>query len=168
MTLREKIDDYFEGFYVQKKIAYTLLKYGLKIKGNKLFCGPIEQSNSKLARAISVDYRAVTDTIKKIRKNKELEDFFSLIEPTPKLKHSAQKVGWGVIEIIPEDPPCSGVFSNVSKIFADKNISIKQAIAEDYDITEDPRIIIVTEKPIPNELLPKIKEVKGIIGITIY
>ena len=36
MTLREKIDDYFEGFYVQKKIAYTLLKYGLKIKGNKL------------------------------------------------------------------------------------------------------------------------------------
>ncbi len=168
MTLRQKIDEYFEGFYVQKKIAYLLLKYGLKIKGNKIYCGPIEQSNSKLARAISVDYRAVTDTIKKIKENKELHDFFSTIEPTPNLKHAARKVGWGVIEIIPDNPSHSGIFSNVSKIIADANISIRQAIGEDYELTEEPRLIIVTEEPIPNDLLPNIREIKGIKGITIY
>ena len=168
MSLRERIDNHFEGFYVQKKIAYLLLKFGLQIKDQKIFCGPIEQSNSKLARAISVDYRAVTDTIKKIKENKELEAFFSSIEPTPNLKNTAQKVGWGAIEIIPENPHCPGIFSGVASIIADEGISIRQALGEDYELTEDPRFIIVTEEPIPNELIPKIRNVKGIKGITIY
>ena len=168
MNIREKIDEYFEGYYVQKKIAYLLLKYGLKIKEDKIYCGPIEQSNSKLARAISVDYRAVTDTIKKIKKEPELKEFFSSIEPTPNLKNTASKVGWGVIEIIPENPHLPGIFAGVSKIIADEEISIRQAIGEDYELTENPRFIVVTESPIPDKLISKIKQVNGINGITIY
>jgi predicted regulator of amino acid metabolism with ACT domain len=168
MNLRQKIDEYFEGHYVQKKIAYLLLRYGLKIEGDKIYCGPIEQSNSKLARAISVDYRAVTDTIKKIKKDPELKNFFSSIEPTPNLKNTAQKVGWGVIELIPENPHIPGIFLGVAKIIADEGISIRQAIGEDYELTENPRFLIVTEKSIPSKLISKIKQVKGIKGITIY
>lgn len=168
MNIREKIDECFEGYYVQKKITYLLLKYGLKIKGDKIYCGPIEQSNSKLARAISVDYRAVTDTIKKIKKEPELKEFFSSIEPTPNLKNTASKVGWGVIEIIPENPHLPGIFAGVSKIIADEEISIRQAIGEDYELTENPRFIVVTESPIPDRLISKIKQVDGIRGITIY
>lgn len=112
-----------------------------------------------------MDYRAVTDTINKIKDNKELYTFFSKIEPTPNLKQTARDVGWGVIEIIPDNAHHSGLFSGVSKIIADEHINIRQAIGEDYELTEDPRLIIVTEEPIPNNLFSKIREVKG---ITIY
>lgn len=168
MDLRHDIDDFFEGYPVLKKIAFLLLKHGLKIKNKKIYCGQIEQSNSKVARAIAVDYRAVSETIKKINESSKLKTLFSSIEPTPNLKNTAQKIGWGVIEIIPENPHLPGIFSGVSKIISDEGISIRQAIGEDYELTEDPRFIIVTEKNIPHELIAEIKKVKGIKGITIY
>ena len=110
----------------------------------------------------------MTDTIKKIKKNPELKNFFSSIEPTLNLKNPAQKVGWGVIELIPENPHIPGIFLGVAKIIADEGISIRQAIGEDYELTENPRFLIVTEKSIPSKLISKIKQVKGIKGITIY
>ncbi|MEF8847641.1 MAG: regulator [Candidatus Thermoplasmatota archaeon] len=168
MNIREKINHYFENYYVQKKIALLLLKYGLKIKNNKVYCGNIEQSNSKLARAIDVDYRAVTDTIKKINQNPELKKFFTTLEPTPNLKNTARKIGWGVIEITPENPHLPGILNGVTEIIAKKGISIRQAIGEDYDITEKAKLIIVTESNIPHELISKIKKVEGIRSITIY
>lgn len=168
MKIREKIDEYFEGNYVQKKIAYLLLKYGLKISGNKIYCGPIEQSSSKLARAISIDYRIVTDTIKKINEDPELKKVFSSIEPTPNFKNTAQLFGWGILEIMPENSHLPGIFAGVAKIIADERISIRQAIGEDYELTEDPKLIIVTEEPIPGKLITKIKQVPGVKAITIY
>jgi predicted regulator of amino acid metabolism with ACT domain len=168
MNIRKKIDETFEGNYVQKKIAYALLKYGLKINGNKIYCGPIEQSNSKLARALSIDYRIVTDTIKTINNDPELKRFFSLIEPTPNLKNTGPQFGWGILEIIPENSHLPGIFAGVAKIIAEEGISIRQAIGEDYELTEEPRFIIVTEAPIPSKLLPKIKQVPGVKAITFY
>lgn len=168
MNIREKIDEYFGGNYVQKKIAFLLLKYGLKINGNKIFCGTIEQSSSKLARAISIDYRIVTDTIKKINKDPMLKKIFSSIEPTPNLKNIGTLFGWGVLEIIPEDSHLPGIFAGVAKIIADEGISIRQAIGEDYELTEEPRFIIVTESPIPSKLISTIKQVPGVKAITFY
>jgi len=168
MNIREKIDEYFGGNYVQKKVAYLLLKYGLKISGNKIYCGPIEQSSSKLARAISIDYRIVTDTIKKINKNSELKKFFSSIEPTPNLKNIGPLFGWGILEILPINSHLPGIFAGVAKIIADEGISIRQAIGEDYELTEEPKFIVVTEAPIPSKLLSKIKQVPGVKAITLY
>ena len=168
MDIHKKLDEDFEGQYVQRKIAYLLLKYGLSIRDEKIHCGPIEQSNSKLARAISIDYRVVNDTIKKIKKDQELFDFFSEIEPTPNLKKSASIAGWGVIEIVPVDPQMPGILHGVSKVLADSDISIKQAIVEDYDLTEDAKLIIVTQSQIPINLIDEIKRVKGIRAITLY
>ena len=54
------------------------------------------------------------------------------------------------------------------KIIADEEITIRQAIGEDYELTENPRFIVVTESPIPDKLISKIKQVNGIKGITIY
>lgn len=168
MNIREKIDEYFVGNYVQKKIAYLLLRFGLKINNDKIYCGPIEQSNSKIARAISIDYRIVTDTIKKINQNLELKKIFSALEPTPNLKNTGPLLGWSVLEITPENSHLPGIVAGVAKIIADEGISLRQAIGEDYELSEDPRLIIVTESSIPTKLLPKIKQVPGVKAITIY
>ena len=168
MDLRQKIDEHLKGLYVQQKIAFLLLKNGLKIKNDKIYCGTIEQSNSKIARAISVDYRAVTDTINRINQDPELKKFFSTIEPTADLRNTAQQLGWGVVEIIQKDPRVPQALAGISKIIADNNIVTKQMVVEDYELTEDPRVIIVTEAPIPFKLLAKMKSIEGVKGIIIY
>jgi len=168
MNIREKIDDYFESNHVQKQVAYLLLKYGLKIIGNKIYCGPIEQSSSKLARVLNIDYRIITDTINHINADPELKQFFSAIEPTPNFKNTGKQYGWGVIEIIPENSHAPGICASVSTLIAQEKISIRQAISEDYELTEDPKFIIVTEAPIPDHLIAKIRQLPGVKAITLY
>ena len=68
MVLKERIDKHFEKYPTQKKIVYSLLTYGLRIQGNKIYCGPIEISDSKFARAIDVDRKLITTTITALKK----------------------------------------------------------------------------------------------------
>lgn len=49
-----------------------MLSYGLRIKDGKIYCGSIELSFSKIARAIGVDRRAVMSTVETIEKRKKL------------------------------------------------------------------------------------------------
>lgn len=168
MFLRKKIDELFENYPTQRKTIYNLLAYGLKIKGNKIYCGPIEISDSKFARAIDIDRKAVISTIKALRKDPTLEKLFSHLSPTCNLKEAAPLLGWGVLEIIPDDPSSSGIISGVSTLLAKEKISIRQAIGNDYDLTMEPRLYIITEEPIPTHLLTKIKEVKGVKGFSIF
>ncbi len=41
---------YFNKYPKRKKLAKKLLEYGLKVKDNKIYCGEIELSDSKIAR----------------------------------------------------------------------------------------------------------------------
>jgi len=168
MMLREKIDEYFENYPTQRKVVYNLLTYGLKIKGNKIYCGPIEISDSKFARAIDMDRKVVISTINAIKKDKILNGLFTHLSPTCNLKEAAPILGWGVLEIIPDDPSNSGIISRVSTILAKEKISIRQAIGNDYELSKEPKLYIITEEPVPTNLLVKIKEVKGVRGISIF
>jgi len=166
--LREKIDEYFENYPTQRKVVYSLLAYGLKIKGNKIYCGPIEISDSKFARAIDIDRKVVISTINAIKKDSMLNGLFSHLLPTCDLKEAAPIVGWGVLEVIPDDPSNSGIIAGVSTLLAKEKISIRQAIGNDYELSKEPRLYIITEEPVPTSLLVKIKEVKGVRGISIF
>jgi len=168
MVLRKKIDDYFEKYPTQKKVVYSLLTYGLRIKNNKIYCGSIEISDSKFARAIGIDRKVVLTTIKALKKDPQLEKFFSHLMPTCSLEESAPLIGWGVLEIIPDDPSTPGILAGVSTILAKEEISVRQAIGNDYALSDEPKLYIITEKPVPAKLIKKIKEVKGIKGISIF
>lgn len=164
----KKIATHFNKYPGRRIIAQKLLEYGLKIKGKKVYCGEIELSNSKIARAFNVDRRIITSTIETITKNEDLEKVFTKLKPTCHLKDVAPKMNWGVIEIIPEDPSMPGILAEVSKMIAEKNISIRQAIVDDFEFYEEPRLFIVTEKPIPPNLITKIRNVKGVKAVLIY
>lgn len=168
MLLRNEIDEYFEKFPKKKKVVYSLLTYGLKIKNNKIYCGPIEISDSKFARAIGIDRKVAVSTIKALKGNSKLWNFFSNLQPTCSLEEAAPMIGWGVLEIIPGDPSTPGIIAGVSTILAKEGISIRQAIGNDYSLHNRPRLYIITEKDIPLELIKKIKKVKGIKGVTIF
>ena len=50
-----------------------MLEYGLSIKDDHLYCGQIELSDTKVARAIHVDRRAVKATIATIKEREKIK-----------------------------------------------------------------------------------------------
>ena len=162
------ISKYFKEYPKRKKIAQKMLEYGLKVKNNRIYCGEIELSDSKIARALNIDRRSITATINTILKEPDLNDIFSKLLPTCHLKDVASKMNWGVIEIIPEDPSLPGILADVATIIANNKISIRQTIVDDFELTEEPRLFIVTEKQIPGSIIPKIRKAKGVKALLIY
>jgi predicted regulator of amino acid metabolism with ACT domain len=164
----KQIEHYFDAYPQRKKIAQKMLEYGIKIQDNSFSCGPIELSDSKIARAFHVDRRAVTATRDTIAKQSELLKIFSNLSPTCHLKEVAPHMNWGVIEIIPQDPSMPGILADVATIIATNHISIRQAIVDDFEFTDEPRLFIITEKQIPGTLLPTIRNAKGVKAVLIY
>jgi hypothetical protein len=164
----KQIAKYFNNYPKRRKIAQKMIEYGLKIKDNKIYCGEIELSDSKIARAFDVDRRAIAATIDIIEKKPELNKIFSRLMPTCHLKDVAANMNWGVIEIIPEDPSMPGIVADVATIIAQNNISMRQLIVDDFELSEEPRLFIVTENQIPGRLIPKIRNAKGVKALLIY
>ena len=163
-----KIAKHFNKYPKRKKLAQKFLEYGLRIKDNKIYCGEIELSDSKIAKAFDVDRRAIDATIEVILKEPDLNKVFSKLRPTIHLKDVAPEMKWGVIEIIPSDPSMPGIIAEVAEIIANNNISIRQAIVDDFELSEEPRLFVVTEKQIPGSLIPKIRKAKGVKALLIY
>jgi len=163
-----QIAKYFNAYPKRRKLAQKLLEYGLRVSEDRIYCGEIELSNSKIARSFDVDRRIITDTIKTINEKKELQRVFSQLKSTCHLKDVATEMGWGVIEIIPEDPSMPGILADVAKIVANAKSSIRQAIVEDFEFTEEPRVFIVTEKQVPGILIPKIRSINGVKAVVLY
>jgi len=163
-----QIAKYFNRYPKQRKLAQKFLEYGLKIKDDKIYCGDIELSDSKIARAFDLDRRVITSTIQTINEKQELKKVFTKLTPTCHLKDVAPNMNWGVIEIIPEDPSIPGIIASVATIVANAKLSIRQSIVDDFEFSEEPRLFIVTEKQIPGILVPKIRNVKGVKAVVIY
>ena len=163
-----KFAKYFSQYPKRRKLAQKLLEYGLKVSNNKIYCGEVELPDSKIARAFDVDRRIISSTIQTIMGKKDLKKVFSRLRPTCHLKDVAPEMNWGVIEIIPVDPSLPGIVADVATIIANNNISIRQAIVDDFELSEEPRLFIVTEKQIPGSLLPKIRKAKGVKAVVVY
>ncbi len=161
------IAKYFNKYPKRKKLAQKLLEYGLKINGKRICCGEIELSDSKISRAFDVDRRIISSTIETIMENEELRKVYSKLKPTCHLRDVASTMKWGVIEIIPEDPSMPRTLAEVSTIVAGAGISIRQAIVDDFELSEDPRLFIVTEKQIPGRIIPKIRQARGVKAVLI-
>jgi len=163
-----KISVYFNQYPKRKRLAQKLLEYGLKVDNKKIYCKDIELSDSKIARAFQLDRRIITSTVEMINEKEELKKLFSRLEPTCHLKNVASNMNWGVIEIIPNDPSQPGILADVAKVVSDAKISIRQAIVDDFEITDEPRLFIVTEKQLPGSLIPKIRNINGVKAVVIY
>jgi predicted regulator of amino acid metabolism with ACT domain len=163
-----QIAKYFNKYPRRKKLAQKLLEYGLKVQNNKIFCGEIELSNSKIARAFDIDRRIITSTILTITQKTELKQVYSRLNPTCHLKDVASNLKLGVIEIIPEDPSLPGILADIAKIVANAKLSIRQAVVDDFELSDEPRLFIITEKQVPGILIPKIRKVIGVKAVVVY
>jgi len=161
----KRLEKYPQGL----KVARVLVENGLCIKNNKIFCNNLEISPTSVARAAGVDRRTVSNTIKTIQRDDELRTIFEGIRNAGhSLKEVAKHLGMSVVEITPVDARTPGILANSAVLLAARNISIRQAIVDDPELSPEPKLTLLTEKQIPGDLLQEFLKIKGVAKVTIY
>ncbi|WP_054840490.1 ACT domain-containing protein [Thermococcus sp. JCM 11816] len=164
-----RIEHYFDEYPVRKLIAKTLLKYGLRVSDDMKIKagGDIEVPYTKIAKALDVDRRVVKETVGMILKVPELRDIYTNLEPTVHMKYVGRHVGYGVIEIEPE-PRAVGILAKIAQKIAEHDINIIQVVAEDPELYPEATLTIITERPIPGDLINELSKLEGVKRISIY
>ena len=158
---------YFQRFPAQSRVAQTLLTHGFRVSKEGVFAGDVAISDTALSRACNVDRRIIQATVQTIRDEPELWNVYSRLQPTTLLKDAAPALRWGVIEIVPSDARAPGILAHVAGVISARGISIRQAIVDDPDLVEEPRLYVITESPVPLDAISEIRDGKGVKSVVI-
>lgn len=163
-----KIKRFFEGSPSKLKIAKMIVETGMRIgEEGKIYCGEIEVPATKIATAVGVDRRVVKYTAEAIMQEANLRKIFIDLKPAgPLLRDVAKHLGYGVIEIR-ASPEALGIIAETTALIYKEGISIRQILAEDPEIYPDPKLIVITERPIPGELLIQFLKIPTVKQVTI-
>ncbi len=164
-----QISDRLKEYPGRQKVARTLVELGLSIReGPRIYCGGIELSDVKIARHLGVDRRTVRDTAQLISSDPMLKPVFERLRPTgPFLADVARFLGYSVIEIY-ADPHTVGIVAQAATLIAQENIAIRQAVADDPDLTPEPKLTLVVEKEPTGAILQKMLRIPGVVKISTY
>jgi len=164
-----QISDHLKDYPGRQKVAKTLVELGLSIKeGPKICCGSIELSDVKIARHLGVDRRTVRDTAQLIFSDPVLKPVFEKIRPAgPFLADVARFLGYSVIEIY-ADPHKVGIVAQAATLIAQENIPIRQAVADDPDLTPEPKLTLVVERQPSGAVLQKMLKIPGVTKVSTY
>ncbi len=165
----EEISQEFKNYPYQKKVALFLLSRGLRVNEEGKIClGEIEIPHAKIARVLQIDRRVVDATAKRIRDKEKLFRIFTSLDVVPFLKEVAPHIGLNVLIITPDDASKPGIMGDVASKLAEEGIPIRQAIADDPYLTENPKLTIITGVEIKGEILNELKKIDGVKEITIF
>ena len=165
----KQISDRLKEYPGKLKVARELVELGLSVKeGPKIYCGGIELSDVKIARHLGVDRRTVRDTAQLIFSDPILKSVFERLRPAgPFLADAARFLGYSVIEIY-ADSNSVGIVAQAASLIAQENISIRQAVADDPDLSPEPKLTLVVEKEPSGTILQKMLKIPGVLKISTY
>ncbi|MFB6299423.1 MAG: amino acid-binding protein [Halobacteriales archaeon] len=153
----ESIMEKFEGSPSQQAVIRLLLERGFSVNDDgRVVSGRIEIPNTQIAREIGVDRRVVDSTTDAILSDEELRPIFQNISSIPSLRDLAPVLDLTVLTIIPTNADQPGIVAGVTTVLADNGISIRQTISEDPEFTDDPELYIITDDPIPGDVITEI------------
>ena len=164
-----QIADHLKEYPGRKRVARMLVELGLSIhEGPKIYCGSIELSDVKIARALDVDRRTVRDTAQLIISDPKLKSVFEKLRPAgPYLADVAKFLGYSVVEIY-ADSHAVGIVAKAAALITQENIAIRQAVADDPDLTPEPKLTLVVEKELKGDVLQRILKIPGVSKISTY
>jgi|SRR5713101_1984755 len=150
-----RIQVLFETHPERLQVAEFLLKNGFSV--------------IKVARAIGVDRRTVSETIRAIDLDSKVKTIFSKLESAgPSLRAAAKQLGLGVVEITADNPSKIGILANASRVLAEHGISIRQALVDDPELNPDPKLTLIGDRVIPGKAIPLILKIPGVAKVSVY
>ncbi|WP_455285426.1 hypothetical protein [[Eubacterium] cellulosolvens] len=164
----KQISERLREYPARLRVARVLVELGLSVKDGRIFCGDIEQSELKIARAIGVDRRTVRETADFIRSDPVLQSVFKGLRPAgPFLPNVAKYLGFRVIEIY-ADPHEVGIVAEATALISKEGISIRQAVADDPDLIPEPKLTLVVERAPSGDAIQKMLKVPGVTKVATY
>jgi predicted regulator of amino acid metabolism with ACT domain len=155
----------FVGLPSQEKVAMLLLRHGIKVEKGTAYCNDIEQSDAAIARAADVDRRVVRSALDRISATPELDRVFSKLQSMLLLANVAPEINCTTVEIIPTDATMPGILAGVMDIIYRGGLTVRQAVVDDPGVRMDSHLIIVVDGQIPPELLPAMKQCRGVLSV---
>ncbi|MDL2270983.1 amino acid-binding protein [Methanobrevibacter sp. OttesenSCG-928-I08] len=165
----EKLNKKFKKYPARMRVAKKMIELGLRIDDDyKIYCGDLKINDISLAKSADVDRRVIKSTIEVILNDDDLSNIFKNIIPAGTLlKNIAKSLGLGVIEI-EVGYENNGILAATTSLISSKGISIRQAYAEDTEIEDFPMLTIITEEPVPGDIINEFRKIDGINRISIY
>ncbi|MBS3760976.1 amino acid-binding protein [Halodesulfurarchaeum sp.] len=165
----ESIMEKFEGSPGQQAVVKLLLERGFSVsEDGRVVSGSIEIPNTQVAAEAGVDRRVVDTTTDAILADPELERIFRNISQIPSLMDLAPLLDLTVLTVAVRSAGESGIIAEITDRLAKRDITIRQAVSEDPEFTDEPRLHIITEQQVPGDLLTELSNLDIVRSIEIH
>jgi hypothetical protein len=153
----DEIMEKFEGSPSQQAVIRLILERGFSVnEEGRVVSGGIEIPNTGIAREIGVDRRVVDSTTQTILDDPELTRIFTNISAIPSLMDLAPVLDLTALTVEVADADEPGIVAQITTLIADRDIPIRQTISDDPEFTDDPKLYIITDEPLPGDLINQI------------
>ena len=153
----------FEDSPSQQAVIRLLLERGFSVNDDgRVVSGGIEIPNTGIAREIDVDRRVVDATTDAILADEELRRIFQNISAIPSLMDLAPVLDLTVLTVRVTDADKHGIVADVTRVLADRAISIRQTISEDPEFTDEPKLYLVTDADLSGDVITEIRELEAV------
>jgi predicted regulator of amino acid metabolism with ACT domain len=162
------VSEQFAGQKVRLEVARKMLQYGIRVaKDERLFVGGLEVDYSALARDVGADRRVVKQTARQIREDDFLYSIFSRIMPVgSSLLPVIARLGYSAV-VIEADPRAAGVISAATAALARRGIVVRQALADDPDMTPAAKLTLVVEGQVPGSVIEELNRIETVRSVTL-
>ncbi len=169
VSVWRKIVDHFKDSPSRLAVAQAIVRHGFKVEGPGIVkCGRIRVPLKSIGDALGFDRRTVRATTEDICQIPELYNFFSSLLPAgPSLEKASRYLGYGVVTIYVESPETPGILSEVTSSIAGHGIAIRQVLAEDVAIYEEPCMKVITHEPLPGRVIETLTAIRGVSRVII-
>jgi len=155
----DEIMEKFEDSPGQQAVIRLLLERGFSVnEDGRVVSGGIEIPNTGIAREAGVDRRVVNATTDAILDDEELRRIFRNISAVPSLLDLAPVLDLTAVTVSVRAADEAGIVSRVTAAIAERDISIRQVLSEDPEFTDDPRLYVITDEPLPGDLINELRE----------
>jgi predicted regulator of amino acid metabolism with ACT domain len=159
VTVFEEIMAKFSDSPSQQRVIRLLLERGFSVNDEgRVVSGGIEIPDTGIAREVGVDRRVVDATTDAILADDDLRPIFQNISAIPSLMDLAPVLDLTVLTVAVNDAEASGIVATVTTAIADRDISIRQAITEDPEFTDEAVLYVITDEDLPGDLLTEIRD----------
>lgn len=164
----KEISKFFEPSPAKLRVAKLMVELGLGIDDEmRIVCGIVRVPDLSIARAAGVDRRAVRGMVEDVVGNPRMKEIFGGLKPAGSfLRDVAPTLGYSVIEIR-ADPASVGVIAKTTAVIADAKLVIRQILAEDPDLNPDPKLLIITSRPVPGDVVSKLLAVPTVTKVSL-
>ncbi|MEM1545064.1 MAG: amino acid-binding ACT domain protein [Candidatus Methanomethylicia archaeon] len=161
------LSERFQNDPAKMRVARLVIELGLRVYGGEVYIGPLKVTLTSIAKALNVDRKTVREAVKILSTDEKLGPILSKIRSAGAFLNEASKILGYTLVIVEADSHMPGIIAGITKIIADAGRSIRQIMAEDPDLFPEPKLYIVIDGKIQEDLISEMLKVRGVKKVSI-